>query len=245
MLLCRVLRLGCSVFVFEIGNTFRFILLPVSLFHRASECQPVPILFQSSKCLDRFCVGLLSKIYYATASQVMNINDEFHGVCARVMSNSASFRQLTDQPKGVCEDGMNFHQLTEHMRVGFSKQLEDKTLTEEEIKMMTRLIMSGLDPSRDGEIDVGEYVATCSSNEVLQMDDIVKFFDRTRKKSCMERLFDDTKIEHDDPKYDPEALAKHTRQSRQELRRRTQLESQDQETTFGNGMLQELDRMIL
>ena len=45
-----------------------------------------------------------------------------------------------------------------------------------------------------------------SARQVLQIEDITKFFDDGRRKSCMERLFDDTKIEHDDPNYDPKAL---------------------------------------
>merc|ERR1711924_175576 len=117
-----------------------------------------------------FCVGLLSKIYYATASQRININDEFHGVCARIMSNAASFRDLAKQKEGngkTEECGLTFDLITEHMRTGFAKQLEDKTLSEKELTKITRLIMNGLDPSRDGEIDVGEFVAACASNEVL------------------------------------------------------------------------------
>jgi hypothetical protein len=174
--------------------------------------------------ISLFCVGLLSKIYYATASQKININDQFHGVCARMMSNSATFRELTKQHDGI-EDGMTYDDLAQHMRVGFSKQLEDKTLSEKEIENMTRLIMNGLDPSKDGEIDVGEFVATCASNEVLQIEDITKFFDESRKKSIMEMLFDDTKIQHDDPSYNPRELSKQARETR--FRRKTLSEDQN------------------
>jgi hypothetical protein len=188
-----------------------------------------------------FGVGLLSKIYYATASEKVNINDEFHGVCARMMSNSASFRELTKQHDGRLVDGMTFDLLSEHMRVGFSKQLEDKTLTEKEIVKMTRLIMNGLDPSRDGEIDVGEFVATCASNEVLKIEDITQFFDENRKRSCLERLLDDTRVEHDDPDYDPQTLSLAARQARKSINAEKR---EADKNTSGGGMLDGLDRAL-
>ena len=43
---------------------------------------------------------------------------------------------------------------------------KEAILSEEELKNMTRLMMHGLDPSKDGEIDVGEFIAACASNEV-------------------------------------------------------------------------------
>jgi hypothetical protein len=120
--------------------------------------------------------------------------------------------------------GMDYALFRKHMRAVFEEDLHHPetnpkgSLEEEEFTQITRILMYHLDKDNhkkneqiikeakkarrsvdirveDGDIGMDEYITASGSNEVVQMRQIVKFFDDERKKSCMEKLFDDTVIE--------------------------------------------------
>merc|ERR1711939_609505 len=113
------------------------------------------------------------------------------------MCNTAAFRGLTGQTDPKI--GLTLKQVSTSMREAFQKAMNDSSeLNEKEVDKLSKLIMRGLDNGGDGTIDLAEFVNSCASNEQLQIEDISKFFDEDRRKSCLERIFDDTKIEQDD-----------------------------------------------
>ncbi len=59
---------------------------------------------------------------------------------------------------------------------------------------MTQLVFDGLDLDEEGSIGLDEYTDASTSNEVLRMSDVVKFFDDERRKAILERIFDDTNL---------------------------------------------------
>jgi hypothetical protein len=156
-----------------------------------------------------YCIGLLSKIYYAAQSQRLNITAQFHGACARYMMAAQGFRGLTGQNK--IDHGMTFAELTKHMKIVFNKELSENggEVESDELMKMTRMVMWGMDrpdPTKeaakdeaglmmqieDGDINCDEFIRAAGCNEVIRMSQIAKFFDDDRKPSIMERLFDDT-----------------------------------------------------
>jgi hypothetical protein len=156
-----------------------------------------------------YCIGLLSKIYYAAQSQRLNITGQFHGACGRYMMAAQAFRGLTGQNK--IDHGMTFAELSKHMKVVFNKELAENggEVEPEELVTMTRMVMWGMDrpdptkePTKDeegkileledGDINCDEFIRACGCNEVIRMSQIAKFFDDEREQSIMERIFDDT-----------------------------------------------------
>lgn len=117
-----------------------------------------------------------------------------------------AFRGLTNQGHDI-DRGMSFRELHAHMLEAFEKMMKDGVLEHDEIEKMCKLVMYGLDKTQDGQIEGYEYMAACATSEVLQMSDVVAFFDDERKKGCLEWLFDDTNVERPED-YDPERIAK-------------------------------------
>jgi hypothetical protein len=120
--------------------------------------------------------------------------------------------------------GMDYALLRKTMRAVFEEDIyNEKTnpngaLEEDEFTQLTRIMMFHLDKDgnkvntekikeakkrksvadvmvEDGDIGMDEYIAASASNEVVAAKQIVKFFDDERKKSFMEKIFDDTVIE--------------------------------------------------
>jgi hypothetical protein len=158
-----------------------------------------------------FCIGLLSEIYYAAQSQRLNISAQFHGAVARYMNSTAAFRQITAQP-GKINHGMTFAELRKQMKAVFHSDIKSDAnpngdLDQDEFEQMVRIIMFGMDRGHheqkgddtadltDGDISCDEYIRACGSNEVVRLRHITKFFDDERKRSFMEKLFDDTIVE--------------------------------------------------
>jgi hypothetical protein len=157
--------------------------------------------------LALYCLGLLSKIYYAAQSQRLNITAQFHGAVARYMMATQAFRGLTGQSK--IEHGMTYSELSKHMKIVFDKQLSHNggDIETDELQKMVRMVMWGMDrPEQgerfdedgnplqleDGNINNDEFIRACGCNEVIRMGQIANFFDDERKASCLEYLFDDT-----------------------------------------------------
>jgi hypothetical protein len=156
-----------------------------------------------------FGIGLLSEIYYAAQSQRLNISAQFHGAVARYMNSTSAFRQITGQ-SGKINHGMTFAELRKQMKAVFHADMKsesnpDGSLDQDEFEQMVRIIMFGMDRGhhegndngdlQDGDISCDEYIRACGSNEVVRLRHITKFFDDERKRSCMEKLFDDTVVE--------------------------------------------------
>ena len=57
---------------------------------------------------------------------------------------------------------------------------------------MTQMVFDGLDTDDEGTISMDEYTDASTSNEVLRIEQVCKFFDEERKRSVLEKLFDDT-----------------------------------------------------
>lgn len=169
-----------------------------------------------------YCIGLLSKIYYAAQSQRLNITAQFHGACARYMMASQAFRGLTGQNK--IDHGMTFAELTKHMKIVFNKELTENggEVESDELMKMTRMVMWGMDRPdpkadpvkdesgmmmqiEDGDINCDEFIRAAGCNEVIRMSQIAQFFDDDRKPSIMERLFDDTDRDAPPPEDNPDA----------------------------------------
>jgi hypothetical protein len=160
-----------------------------------------------------FGIGLLSEIYYAAQSQRLNISAQFHGAVARYMNSTAAFRQITGQG-GKIQHGMTFAELRKQMKAVFHSDIYDEKLNpdgdldQDEFDQMVRIIMFGMDRGHheqkgdeehtaleDGDISCDEYIRACGSNEVVRLRHITKFFDDERKRSFMEKLFDDTVVD--------------------------------------------------
>merc|ERR1711937_1090334 len=87
-----------------------------------------------------------------------------------------------------------------------SEENPNGDLDMDEFEQMVRIIMYGMDRGghgsdtehadlQDGDISCDEYIRACGSNEVVRLRHITKFFDDERKRSIMQKLFDDTVVE--------------------------------------------------
>ena len=59
---------------------------------------------------------------------------------------------------------------------------------------MTQMVFDGLDADDEGTISMDEYTDASTSNEVLRVGDVCKFFDEERRKGVLEKFFDDTNL---------------------------------------------------
>ena len=148
-----------------------------------------------------FGIGVLSKIYYSSAYQVLKVGDEFPGTLARIISSRMAVAQLKDV-SGNPTDTLNLSDVNEVLTDSYAQDLNAGYLTAHDVHQMARFMMTNMDDSRDGEISVNELLHASTSNEVVDPRQIRTFFHR--KKSVVTGFFDDTPLERSVRGYDPE-----------------------------------------
>lgn len=132
-------------------------------------------------------VGLMSKVYKRAANQPLQIERQFPGLCARLMSAATSFDQITESTTGQ----LSAFDLEQRMRQVFHREMQDGTLDENEIKKLTRVVLAGADAAGTGALTLDEFLLSCSSNETVSSKEASMFFDSERKIGLLERVFAD------------------------------------------------------
>ena len=148
---------------------------------------------------------VLSRIYFKSAYQLLRIEDEFQGVCSRMMVSRTALSQLKDE-NGNATDTFDITRINQILTDAYQGDIQEGSLTAHDIHQMSRYMMTQMDLSRDGEVNIAEFVQATTSNETVRAQDMVQFFEENRKKCCLERIFDDTTIHKTVKDYDPEYI---------------------------------------
>ncbi|CAD7929134.1 unnamed protein product [Amoebophrya sp. A25] len=160
--------------------------------------------------LALFCLGLLSRVYYSCQSQRLNLRHQVHGFAARMINAKKSYEQILGEHKlssslDRATLGREMKQAFHHLCEEFDEEGnpipdDNKPLQAAEVEKMCDLVYHGLDEDQEGGISLDEYVDASTSNEVLRVGQICQFFDDERPKTCLERVFDDSKWQLDEDK---------------------------------------------
>ena len=167
--------------------------------------------------ISLFALGGLSTIYYRAAYQVLRIDGEFEGAFARMIVSRMALWQLkeeyekdpTDSKLGAAVD---ISRINKVLSDAYELDLQMGDLTKHDVHQMARLMMTSMDFSRDGLVELSEFLQATSSNESVRAQDIIHFFDARRKHCSLECFFDDTRTDRtvkdeDGNNYDPQYVA--------------------------------------
>ncbi|CAD7953200.1 unnamed protein product [Amoebophrya sp. A25] len=74
--------------------------------------------------------------------------------------------------------------------------VQDGTLDEQEINLMSEAILHGLDHDGGDSLQMHEFVESCSFGDKIGPTEIGALFDKERRAGCLERLLTDNKMKH-------------------------------------------------
>jgi len=135
-----------------------------------------------------YAAGLLSAIYYRAACEELVLSHYVSSVGVRMMASAMSFRCITRQEQ-VPSDTLRCMSAEE---VFSCMAVAMKGLDEKAVATLVGCIMSTLD--RDGSNDVAlrEWIETSCLHDKMDIHQLMAFFEPTRRRHCLERLFDDS-----------------------------------------------------
>eukprot|EP00930_Biecheleria_cincta_P013194 TRINITY_DN11897_c0_g1_i2.p1 TRINITY_DN11897_c0_g1~~TRINITY_DN11897_c0_g1_i2.p1 ORF type:complete len:774 (-),score=110.07 TRINITY_DN11897_c0_g1_i2:14-2335(-) len=138
-----------------------------------------------------YCAGLLSKIYNASAREVLSIEALIPGVSSRLLSYSASFRALSHQLGVEARDqhAIGIDDLKLLLDGVFQEEKNKGVLDDKEIADIARLVMHSAGKSADSVLDMADFVSMCSRNEVLDSSTLASMLDAEWKLSILEAIF--------------------------------------------------------
>jgi len=159
-------------------------------------------------------LGRLSSIYSRVINEPFGIREQVGGLATRLMANSATYLDLTDEQDSVGCWGISMSRMQERLSALLSHQ---KDLDRNEITAMTtfcyKSVLEWQLTRRSGAQEVANFVAkdlrfnhtddhvgvkliteeeygeAMTNNESLGFHDVVGLFDRDRKLTCFERIF--------------------------------------------------------
>ena len=123
--------------------------------------------------ISLFALGGLSTIYYRAAYQVLRIDGEFEGAFARMIVSRMALWQLkeefekdpTDSNLGAAVD---ISRINKVLSDAYELDLQMGDLTKHDVHQMARLMMTSMDFSRDGLVELSEFLQATSSNESVR-----------------------------------------------------------------------------
>jgi len=147
-----------------------------------------------------FCMlflGTLSSIYQAVVHQEVNVAEALKGFSARLLTYSSAFMDLRGRVKeNSGSDGITKKAVAERL----GKICENMEVEEASIERISHVIFNSLKsfqkenaPSTD-VVTCQEFCAACSTNEPVQLDTLVKIFDKDRRLGLLERVFLDQSL---------------------------------------------------
>eukprot|EP00931_Biecheleriopsis_adriatica_P029406 TRINITY_DN17459_c0_g1_i1.p1 TRINITY_DN17459_c0_g1~~TRINITY_DN17459_c0_g1_i1.p1 ORF type:complete len:235 (+),score=30.79 TRINITY_DN17459_c0_g1_i1:291-995(+) len=138
----------------------------------------------------RYLLGVPSNIYQKECVAKLDIARRSRGAQARLLVYDVAFQILSGG-----KDKMDIAMFRRHLERMYETQLRDGGLDQEEFEYVLQSAFQELDTNDSGLIEQDEFMQAASSLEALQLEDIVHFLDEDRKRSIMEQIFDDTRLE--------------------------------------------------
>ncbi|CAK9094742.1 Uncharacterized protein SCF082_LOCUS44518 [Durusdinium trenchii] len=141
-----------------------------------------------------FCMlflGMLSGIYSAVLHQEVNVAEGLKGFSARLLTYSSAFMNLRGKSDNLKSDGVSKKCVSERL----SKICENLEVEDTVLEQLSHVIFHSLKSFRKDNapqtdvVTCQEFCAACSTNEPVQLDTLVKIFDKDRKLGCLENFF--------------------------------------------------------
>jgi hypothetical protein len=140
------------------------------------------------------CLGHLSSVYARVCSEILNLSDATKGLATRLISHSAAYLDLQDQPDGITKG-----RLKGQFENILQSKLDSGVISSDELSKYVDYVFEGMQSMGDGEVvinetvNIEEYCEACCTNEPLGFQALVQLFDKDRKLQFLENLFlDDT-----------------------------------------------------
>eukprot|EP00931_Biecheleriopsis_adriatica_P004983 TRINITY_DN106563_c0_g1_i1.p1 TRINITY_DN106563_c0_g1~~TRINITY_DN106563_c0_g1_i1.p1 ORF type:complete len:888 (-),score=129.42 TRINITY_DN106563_c0_g1_i1:62-2656(-) len=144
-----------------------------------------------------YLIGLLSKVYKASACEILSISKKIMGICSRLSGYSASFRVMTHQLEGAAADlkGITLSGLQRTLKDILSSEMAaGGVLDMKELQILTKFLYKGMEDEDTGDISYEHFLRTCSANEPMDISLIAAMFDAHRRPSFLERLLSEKKV---------------------------------------------------
>jgi len=134
------------------------------------------------------CVGRVSTIYAAVATESFSIVESFHGLCARLLGHKMSYEALT---AGKGKSTLKQEALLDNLKEVMEEEITAGTLQDAELEKMAFFLMDQMDTAGNDCVGLQEFLHASNNNEAIKMTDLSSFFDDDFKPGIFEKIFSD------------------------------------------------------
>jgi len=140
--------------------------------------------------LALYGMGLMSKIYSRAVKQQLKLSRECAGSSVRMTAAAAAFQQLTEVSEKD-KDGLSKDGLKNVIREAIGQVA---VLDDTELDRLCSFVIGEMDNSGSGKVNMAEFVAAASSNELVEPKDLANFFDQQRSRGILEKVFASSRV---------------------------------------------------